>query len=251
MSELVSVERRERVLVVRLERDHRRNAVDRTLADALDAALNRLEDDTDLWAGVLTGTTQVFSAGSDLTAEGDFNTARGGEYGIIRRHRTKPLIAAVEGPALGGGMEMALACDLITASTTARFGLPETGVGVVATCGALFRAPRALPLNLARELLLTGEPIDATRAHAAGFVNVVTPPGEALNAAVVLAQRICNNAPRAVRATLAAIDEVTGADNALGWEATRRAMAAVEGTSDQREGIAAFLEKRAPTWRDE
>lgn len=250
MSELVETERRGRVLIVRLRREHKANAVDRELADALDAACNRLEDDEELRVGVLTGTTRVFSAGSDLTADGDYDTERGGEYGLIRRRRAKPLIAAVEGVALGGGMEMVLACDLVAASTTARFGLPEPGVGVVATCAGLFRAPRALPLNVARELLLTGEPIDADRAHAVGFVNVLTEPGGALDAAVALAERICANAPGSVRATLAAIDEVVAADDARGWGATERALAAVEGTADQREGIAAFLEGRAPSWGD-
>jgi enoyl-CoA hydratase len=251
MSELLDVDERDRVLVMRMQREEKRNAVDRQLADALEAALNRLEDDDGLWAGVLTGTSQTFSAGSDLTADGDYDTPRGGEYGIIRRQRTKPLVAAVEGPALGGGMEIVLACDLVSASTTASFGLPEPRVGLVATCAALFRAPRALPLNLARQLLLTGEPIDATRAHTAGFVNVLTAPGGALDAAVALAEQICASAPGAVRATLAAIDEVVTADEERGWEATRRAIDAVEGTADQREGVAAFLERRAPVWREE
>jgi enoyl-CoA hydratase len=250
VSELLDVESRGRVLVMRMQREEKRNAVDRQLADALETAFNRLEDDDGLWAGVLTGTPEFFSAGSDLTAGGDYKTPRGGEYGVIRRQRTKPLIAAVEGPALGGGMEIVLACDLVTASTTARFGLPEPRVGVVAACAALFRAPRALPLNLARQLLLTGEPIDATRAHTAGFVNVLTAPGDALEAAVALAEQTCANAPGAVRATLAAINEMVTADEERGWAATRRAVEAVEGTADQREGVAAFLERRTPVWRD-
>ena len=122
---LVETSRHGRVLVVSMRREGKRNAVDRALADALDVALSGLDDDPEVWVGVLTGTTTVFSAGSDLTALGDYYTERGGEYGIIRRDRRKPLIAAVEGPALGGGMEIVLACDLVVASTTARFGLPE------------------------------------------------------------------------------------------------------------------------------
>ena len=161
---LVRAERTGRLLVVRMCREAKRNAVNRQLADELDAAFNLLEDDDGLWAGVLTGTGSVFCAGSDLTAGGDYLTERGGEYGLIRRRRRKPLIAAVEGSALGGGMELVLACDLVVASRTARFGLPEVSRGVVASSGALFMAPRALPANLARELLLTGEPIDADRA---------------------------------------------------------------------------------------
>ena len=129
------------VLIVSMERAAKRNAIDRAMADALDAALNELDDDDQLWAGVLTGTADVFSAGSDLTAGGDYRTVRGGEYGIIRRRRRKPLVAAVEGPALGGGLEIVLACDLVVAATTARFGLPEVRIGVVPTCAGLFRAP--------------------------------------------------------------------------------------------------------------
>lgn len=231
-----------------MRREAKRNAVDRALADAIDEALGRLDDDPDLWAGVLTGTRSVFSAGSDLRARGDYVTERGGEYGVIRRDRRKPLIAAVEGPALGGGMEIVLACDLVVASATARFGLPEVSIGAVPTCAGLFRGPQTLPLNLARELILTGEPIDARRAYAAGFVNVVTDPGEALEAAVALAERICQNAPLSVQACLAAVNGLARAGDGEGWEATRQAAQQLVGTRDMDEGIRAFLEKRRPTW---
>ena len=123
---------------------------------------------------------------------GDYVTERGGEYGIIRRERRKPLVAAVEGFALGGGLEIVLACDLVVASTSARFGLPEVKRGVVPTCGALFRGPCALPVNLAREMVLTGDPIDAARAYAVGFVNLLAEPGDALDRAVELAGRLCS-----------------------------------------------------------
>ena len=149
-NELVLTERHGRILILTLQRESKRNAIDRALADAIDAGLNQFEDDSTLWACILTGGTAVFSAGSDLTARGDYSTERGGEYGIIRRERRKPLIAAVEGPALGGGLEIVLACDLVVASSSARFGLPEVAIGVVPTCGALFRGPQSLPLNLAR-----------------------------------------------------------------------------------------------------
>jgi enoyl-CoA hydratase len=245
---LVQVERTGRLLVVRMCREAKRNAVNRQLADELDAAFNLLEDDDGLWAGVLTGTGSVFCAGSDLTAGGDYVTERGGEYGLIRRQRRKPLIAAVEGPALGGGLELVLACDLVVASRTARFGLPEVSRGVVASCGALFRAPHALPANLARELLLTGEPIDADRAREAGLVNVVTEPGGAVPAAVALGERICANAPVAVQASLVAVNRWLAAAEEFGWQVTADAVAAIGASEDYREGIAAFLEKRPPRW---
>ncbi len=246
--ELVGRRRTGHVLVITMQRAGKRNAVDRSLADALDGALNELEDDDELWAGVLTGTADVFSAGSDLTARGDYLTERGGEYGIIRRDRRKPLVAAVEGPALGGGLEIVLACDLVVASSTARFGLPEVRIGVVPTCAGLFRAPRALPLNLARQLILTGRPIDAHRCYEAGFVNVVTDPGAALEGAIALAQEICDNAPLSVQACLRAINQVTADGDDLGWNATGEALAAASRSADAREGVAAFLEKRAPVW---
>jgi enoyl-CoA hydratase len=237
-----------RVLVVSLERGAKRNAIDRAMADALDEALNELDDDDEVWAGVLTGSTEVFSAGSDLTAGGDYVTTRGGEYGIIRRRRRKPLIAAVEGPALGGGLEIVLACDLVVAARTARFGLPEVGIGVVPTCAGLFRAPRALPLNVARQLILTGRPIDAPRAYEVGLVNVLTEPGAALSEAVSLAQQICANAPVSVQACLAAVNDIVAADDEVGWHQTERALTAAMRSADAREGVAAFLEKRPPAW---
>jgi enoyl-CoA hydratase len=245
---LVRAERTGRLLVVRMCREAKRNAVNRQLADALDAAFNLLEDDDGLWAGVLTGTDSVFCAGSDLTAGGDYLTERGGEYGLIRRQRRKPLIAAVEGPAVGGGLELVLACDLVVASRTARFGLPEVSRGLVASCGALFRAPHALPANLARELLLTGEPIDADRAREAGLVNVVTEPGGAVAAAIALAERICANAPVAVQASMVAVNRWLAAAEEFGWQVTADAVAAIGASEDHREGIAAFLEKRPPRW---
>jgi enoyl-CoA hydratase/carnithine racemase len=232
-----------------MERESRRNAIDRAMAEAIDAALNELDDDVELWAGVLASSGPVFSAGSDLSALGDYSTERGGEYGIIRRRRRKPLVAAVDGPALGGGFEIVLACDLVVASTAARFGLPEVAVGLVPACAGLFRAPRSLPLNVARELILTGEPMTAERAYSLGLANEVTGPGQALERAVALAERICAKAPVAARASLEAVNELIGATDEFGWELTTRAWSEIEGSEDAREGISAFFEKRAPRWR--
>jgi enoyl-CoA hydratase len=244
----VGTRRDGRVLIISMERGAKRNAIDRTMADDLDTALNELDDDDQVWAGILTGTAEVFSAGSDLTAGGDYVTTRGGEYGVIRRRRRKPLIAAVEGPALGGGLEVVLACDLVVAARSARFGLPEVRIGVVPTCAGLFRAPRALPLNVARQLILTGRPIDAPRAYEVGFVNVLTETGGALTEALSLAQQLCANAPVSVQACLAAVNALVAADDELGWQQTELALAAAAGSADAREGVAAFLEKRAPVW---
>ncbi len=246
--QLVATRREGHTLVISMQREAKRNAVNRELADAIDAALDELDDDTDLWSGVLTGTASVFSAGSDLTSNGDYVTERGGEYGIIRRRRNKPLVAAVEGPALGGGLEIVLACDLVVASTTAHFGLPEVTIGVVPTSAALFRAPRAFPLNLARELILTGRPISAERAHAAGFVNELTEPGGAVAAAIDLCAAINANAPLSVQGCLQAVNDMLADGDARGWEVTAQALDRMRGSDDAAEGVAAFLAKRAPRW---
>jgi enoyl-CoA hydratase/carnithine racemase len=244
----VKTRREGAVLVITMERVAKRNAVDRQLADALDAAFNLMEDSSDIRVGVLTGGVQVFSAGSDLRSGGDYVTERGGEYGIIRRRRTKPLIAAVEGVALGGGMEIVLACDMVVAASDARFGLPEVVRGVIPTCGALFRAAQALPANLARELILTGEPLDAVRAHAAGWVNRLAEPGAALEQAMVLARRIAENAPLSVQAALGAVNGWLAERDAQGWATTAQALAAISGSDDVKEGIRAFFERRPPVW---
>ncbi|NMH79725.1 enoyl-CoA hydratase-related protein [Pseudonocardia xinjiangensis] len=244
----VTVERRGRILLVRMERPAKRNAIDQGMTAALDAALNELDDDPDLWAGVLAGTPLAFSAGTDLTDGAGPPTERGGNYGVVRRDRRTPLVAAVEGIAYGGGFELVLACDLVVAARTARFALPETARGLIANCGALFRAQRALPRNVATEMLLTGEPLGAERAWTLGLVNALVEPGEAEEAALVLAERVCANAPVAQSATLGAMAAVVAAEDALGWAATERAQIAVNESQDAAEGVAAFREKRPPRW---
>ena len=242
-------ERRGRILVITIDRPQKRNAIDSEITEAIDLALNELDDDDDLWAGVLTGTPTMFSAGTDMSTRESRATERGGEYGLIRRQRVKPLIAAVEGNALGGGFEIALACDLIVASTTARFALPEVQRGVIATSGALFRAMRALPINVAREMLIAGTVLDAHRAYQLGLVCEVTEPEQACAAAVALAERICAASPHSVQRTLEAINAQLAADDAAGWEATRIAVEAILQSEDMQEGLAAFFERRPPEWK--
>jgi len=244
----VRCERHGRVLLIRLEREARRNAIDAALTRGIDEALNLLDDDGELWAGVITGTMSVFSAGSDLKDGTGGPTERGGEYGLIRRCRAKPLIAAVEGPAFGGGFEIALACDLVVAARTARFALPEARRGVVASSGALLRAMRALPLNVAKELLIAGAELDAERGHQLGFVNRVTEPGGALAAALQLADDVCAASPVSVAASLAALAAQHDAADEAGWAATAAAVDRVRASDDLREGVTAFFEKRPPRW---
>ena len=244
----VDLRREGRILILMLAREAKRNAIDEEMTGALDAALNELEDDPGLRVGVLTGGRAVFSAGTDLAGGSGAPTPRGGEYGIIRRKRTKPLIAAVEGVAFGGGLEIAMACDMIVASREARFALPEVRRGVVATSGALFRAPRALPLNVARELLLTGGEMSAARAERLGLVNRLVEPGRALAGALELAVLVAENSPVSVRETLSAVEAVVGGDDEAGWAVTDKARAVVQASEDAIEGIRAFFEKRAPRW---
>lgn len=245
---IVDVQRRGRVLVIAMRRTEKRNAVNRELAFALSEAFDLLDDDDALWVGVLTGTPDVFSAGTDLRDGADARTERGGEYGLIRRQRRKPLIAAVEGPCLGGGFEMALACDMVVASTTARFALPESRRGLIPSSGALFRALRALPLHVAKQLMITGASLSPERALELGVVNGVTAPGEALDAAIALAEDVCLSSPVAVRAVLAGIAAQLEAADEAGWAATAHAVDAVMTSADLQEGLAAFFEKRAPDW---
>ncbi len=242
-------ERLGRVLLARLDRDAKLNAMDHAMTLGLDAAMNQLEDDAELWVGVLTGNGRAFSAGSDLADPDRNSTARGGPYGLIRRQRRKPLIAAVDGIAYGGGFEMVLACDLVVASRRARFALPEVKRGLLALYGGVFRGARALPLNLARELVLTGEPITAERAHALGLVNRLVEDGAALAEALALADTVCANSPVAVRESLGIVNQANEASDALAWQLSAEAAARVRASEDSREGIAAFLDKRAPVWR--
>ncbi|WP_293224848.1 enoyl-CoA hydratase-related protein [Ottowia sp.] len=245
----VHIDQQGPVAVLTLDRPEKRNAFDGALTAALDAALNAFEDEPALRVAVLTGGTQFFSAGTDVVAWAGEPTPRGGPYGIAGRRLQKPVIAAVDGIAAGGGFEIALSTSLIVASRSASFSLPEVGLGLIAECGGLFRGPRALPINIARELLLTGVPLGAERAHALGLVNRLTEPGQALPEALALARQIAERAPLAVRETLAALEQLYADNDERGWALTQAAKAVARESADAREGVAAFKERRAPRWQ--
>ena len=247
-SDLVSVERHGRISVLTLQRHEKRNAFDPHLSRALDEAINSFEDDPEQWVGVLTGGPDMFSAGSDLAA-GSATTERGGEYGIIRRSRTKPLVAAVEGLALGGGLEVLFCCDVIVAASNVRLGLPEVKRGVLPTSGGLFRALRSLPLHVAKEVVLTGEELDPQRALQYGLVNRLVEPGTALEVAIEVAEGIAANSPTSTSHSLQAMDRILAAGDDDGWSATDRAKEAVWASEDRSEGIKAFFERRSPQWK--
>jgi enoyl-CoA hydratase len=251
---MVDYEVRGRVAILTIRRPEARNAVNGEVATAMEAAIDRLEEDPEVWVGIVTGEGPVFSAGADLKAIASgqaaaLQTARGGFGGITRRARIKPLIAAVDGPALAGGCEIVLSCDLVVASTAASFGIPEVKRSLVAAAGGLFRLPRALPTVVAMELALTGDPIPAARAHELGMVNELVQPGEALTAALALAERINANAPLAVRESRAIVNEAATADDDELWRLTGDAMARLVRTEDFAEGPRAFIEKRPAVWK--
>jgi enoyl-CoA hydratase len=239
--------------VITIDRPRARNAIDGAAALGIEAALDRAEADGDVRVAVLTGVPPVFCAGADLKEIGagradSLSTDRGGFAGVVQRVRTKPLIAAVDGPALAGGTEIVLACDLVVASTNARFGLPEVKRGLIAAAGGLFRLGRKLPANVAMELALTGDPLDAATAHAHGMVNVLCEPGEALERALELGGRIAANAPLAVAESRALVIDTTASDDETAWQRTRRSSARILASEDVQEGIRAFVERRAPLW---
>jgi enoyl-CoA hydratase len=253
--DIVEYEQRGRIAVLTINRPEARNAVNGEVAAGIEAAIDRIEGDDGTWVGVLTGAGSVFSAGADLKAIASgqaaaLSTERGGFAGLVRRMRTKPLIAAVDGPALAGGCEITLACDLIVASTNARFGIPEVKRSLVAAGGGLIRLPKIIPPKVAMELALTGDPIDAERAHALGLVNEVVDAGQAVDAAVALAERICANAPVAVRESRQVVLKAIGLDDEDElWSITNQAFAKVAQSEDFAEGPRAFIEKRAPEWK--
>jgi len=252
VSDEVLVERRGAVQVITINRPEARNALDRAVAEGVAAAVDELDASDELRAGVLTGAGGTFSSGMDLKAflRGETPAIEGrGLCGITRTPPRKPLIAAVEGWALAGGFELVLACDLVVAGRTARFGVPEVKRSLVAAGGAALLLPKRVPYAVALEMLLTGEPVDADRAAAVGLVNRVVDEGGAVDAAVELASLIAGNGPLAVAATkqIAAATRDWSAEE--GWARQDEITGPVFASEDAREGSVAFAERRAPVWR--
>jgi enoyl-CoA hydratase len=240
------------VLLITLNRPEARNAVNLPLAEGIAAALDDLDADGDLTAGVLTGAGKGFCAGMDLRAFAGGERPWVGDRGfagIVQRAARKPLIAAVEGFAVAGGLEVALACDLVVAAKGAKLGIPEVKRSLVAAAGGLFRLGRKIPLNVAMECALTGDPISAERAYQFGLVNVLCEDGEALAKATELADRVCANAPIAVRESRKVVLSATNAPDEIGWAMSAAGMGKAMQSADFSEGLTAFIEKRPPAWK--
>jgi enoyl-CoA hydratase len=251
-NEVVSLDASDGILTITICRPEARNAVDLAVARALAAAMQKLDTSEDLHVGLLQGAGGTFSAGADLKAIARGERAilvPGGFAGFVETPPAKPLIAAVEGYALGGGFEMALCCDLVVASDTARFGLPEVKRGLLASAGGLLRLPRQLPPRLALELALTGEPIDARVALQHGLINRVVPVGQALEHARALAVSISANGPLAVRASKQIMRESQDWPASEAFQRQKAITEPVFASADAREGARAFAEKRPAVWQ--
>jgi len=258
MPEIVTYEARGRVAIITLNRPEARNAVNGDLANGLEAAIDALESDDEVWVGVLTANTDgqerpVFCAGADLKAinSGDaasLSTERGGFGGFVYRERRKPIIAAVDGLATAGGCEIVLAADLVVATTRSSFGLAEAKRNLIAGAGGLFRLPRAIGQAAAMEAILTGEPIPAERAHALGLLSRLVEPGEAVTEALHLADQITACAPLAVWESRAIVRAAATEDDETLIRRTNQAFGRIMASADTKEGLAAFIEKRSPNW---
>ncbi|WP_214407781.1 crotonase/enoyl-CoA hydratase family protein [Pseudonocardia lacus] len=252
MSDEVLVERRGAVQVITINRPRAKNALNLAVAKGVAEAVDELDASDELWVGVLTGAGGTFSAGMDLKGflRGESPSIEGrGLCGITQAPPRKPLIGAVEGWALAGGFELLLACDLVVAARTARFGVPEVKRSLVAAGGAALQLPRRVPFAIALELLLTGEPFGAERAAEVGLVNRLTDEGGALESAVELATLIAGNGPLAVAATKQVARSSADWSFEEGWAKQSEIISPVFSSEDAREGATAFAEKRAPVWK--
>jgi enoyl-CoA hydratase/carnithine racemase len=252
VSDAVRVDVEAGVAVITLDRPQVRNAVDKPTADALAAALDEVDARSDVVVAIITGAGPTFCAGMDLkafsaTKERPLHDVRGA-FGIVRKPPAKPIIAAIEGNALGGGLEIALACDLIVAARSTKLGLPEVKRGLVAAAGGVIRLPRRIPRGVAMEMILTGEPVSAERALELGLVNRVAEDGEALSVAKQLAGAITANAPLAVRAAKLIAEQSADWDLDDAFDRQAPYTDQVRSSDDAAEGARAFVEKRSPQW---
>src|ERR1700761_5529227 len=253
-ADAVLVEQRDRVLIVTINRPEARNAINAAVTSGVAAAMDQLDGSKELSIGILTGAGGAFCAGMDLKAflRGEQVSQPGrGLAGLTHRPPAKPLIAAVEGYALAGGFELALACDLIVAAENAKFGIPEVKRGLAAAAGGLLRLPQRIPPNVAMEYALTGDFFTAADAQRYGLANRVTAPGQALDGAIELAERITANAPLSIAATKEVIVKSADWTTDDMWGQQQEITQPVFGSADAKEGASAFAEKRAPVWRGE
>ena len=252
MAEELRTSEEDGVLVISIDRPEAKNAMNRAAAEGIAKALDRLDSEDGLRVGIITGAGGTFCSGMDLKGflKGELPSVKGrGFGGLTEAPPAKPLIAAVEGYALAGGLELAIACDLIVASEAAKFGIPEAKRGLVAGAGGLLRLPDQIPHRIAMELALTGEFIDAARAYELGLVNQTVPEGSALEAAKALAAKITANGPLAVRISKQIIEESRGWSRDERWQKQQALMQPIFTSEDAREGAAAFAEKRKPNWK--
>ncbi len=247
----ILTERRGHILVVTINRPEARNAFDRASAEAMDAAMETLDGEDGLFVGVITGAGGTFSAGMDLkaAAKGERATTKRGGFGMFSRPAKKPLIAAVEGFAVGGGFELCLSCDMIVAAKSAQFGLPEVRHNVVALGGGLFRLPRRMPYHLAMELALTGQFKDAAFFERWGIVNRVVEHGQALEEAVKLGESLLVNGPTALAASKEIMFNSLNWSDEESWGKQMPLAAKALNSEDRSEGLKAFAEKRKPQWK--
>lgn len=259
MSDIVSYEVRGRTALITLNRPEARNAVNGDVATAMEAAIDQMEADDEVWVGVLQANTEgqerpVFCAGADLKAinsgqAASLATAKGGFAGFAYRDRKKPVIVAVDGLATAGGCEIVLAADMVIATTRSAFGLAEAKRNLVAGAGGLFRLPRAIGQAPAMEVILTGEPLGADRAHQLGLVNRLVEPGQATEEALRLAEQVTAAAPLAVWESRKVVLAAAHEDDDTLKRMTNEAFATVMQSEDTKEGLEAFIEKRQPNWK--
>jgi enoyl-CoA hydratase len=259
MSDAVQYSSSDRIGVITLNRPEARNAVNREVAVGIEAAVDQLEDDPEVWVGILCSNTRdqdrpVFCAGADLKVineAGDaatLDTDRGGFGGFVYRERTKPIVAAVDGLATAGGLELVLAADIVVATTRSAFALAEVRHNLIAAAGGLFRLPRAVGQAAAMDAILTGEPIDARRAFDLGLVSRLVDPGAAFDEAHRVARRIASSGPLAVQASRRVVLAASQDDQTLKLLG-EKLLQEILASEDSKEGLTAFIEKRPPEWK--